>query len=242
MKIKPHWSLSAALLGALALTALPTTSHARSGSNLSREPGAIYLEDFLDQRVELLAIEQVPIYATAQRQRALGTLKKGGKVEITAMTDKQYQIRGAALHGQVKGWVLPSALASLDKDFVANLRALYERQKIVEELIAEHQIALGMNIAEVVASMGKPSRKSSKLDKSGRNDIYDYVTYKRVPRYRTGHDRFGNVVQQVYYIKVESGKLTVSFKNEIVETIEETEGNPLGSGGVRIVPFPIELF
>lgn len=246
MKIKPPRLLAAMLSVALALVvtapAPAAKPHSRSGSNLSREPGAVYFEDFLDQRVELLAIEQVPIYATAQRQRALGTLKKGRKVEIVAMTDKQYQIRGAALHGRVKGWVLPSALASLDEEFVANLRALYERQKIVRELIEEHQIALGMNIDEVLASMGKPSRKSSKLDKGGRRDIYEYITYERVPRYRTAHDRFGNVVQQLYYVKVESGRLSVSFDDGVVETIEEAEGNPLGSSGVRIVPFPIDLF
>jgi hypothetical protein len=246
MKLKPHRFLTATLSGAIAMAtiapALVATPRANPGSSLSREPGAIYLEDFVDQRVELLAIDEVPIYATAQRQRALGTLKKGRKVVVVAMTDKQYQIRGQALHGQVKGWVFPSALASLDKDFVANLRSLYERQKIVGELIAENQIALGMNIDEVVASMGKPSRKNSKLNKAGRSDTYEYITYDRVSRYRTGYDRFGNLVQQLYYVKVESGKLSVSFKDEVVETIEETEGNPLGGGGVKIVPFPINLF
>ncbi len=245
MRPQPHRLLAAALPVALGLAAIPPADAApRTGqkSNLSREPGAIYLEDFADERVQLLALHEVPIYATAQRQRAVGTLKKGRKVELLAMTDKQYQIRGMALHGQVKGWVPPAALASLDKDFVANLRAMYDRQVVVNEMIENNQIALGMSIDEVVASMGRPSRKNSRLDKGGRSDTYEYITYERVPQYRTGYDRFGNLVQKLYYVKVESGKLSVTFKDEIVEAIEETEGNPLGGGGVKIVPGPIELF
>ena len=37
-------------------------------------------------------------------------------------------------------------------------------------------------------------------------------------------------------------ELSVNFKNDIVENIEETEGEPLGGENVRIVPVPIELF
>ena len=245
MKTKPSRIITTVIVGMVAFAStLPCTAAlpAREKSSLSREPGAIYFEDFTEKRVELLAIRQDPIYATAQRKRALGVLKKARKVIVLAMTDKQYLIRGMALHGQVKGWVLPSSLASLDKEFVANLRALYERQKIVGELIENHQIALGMTTEEVVASMGKPGRKHSKLDKGGRRDVYDYVTYERVPQYQTRRDAYGNLIRQKYYIKVESGKLSVTFKNEVVESIEETEGNPLGGDGAKIVPVPIELF
>ena len=70
------------------------------------------------------------------------------------MTEKQYLIRGMALHGQVKGWIFPSALQGLDKKFSDKLRTLYERKKIVDELIQNEQIALGMNTDEVIASMG----------------------------------------------------------------------------------------
>lgn len=214
----------------------------RSKSNLNREPEAIYLEDFTEDKVELFAIKQDPIYLSTQRKRALGQLKKGKKVTVLAMTEKQYLIRGMALHGQVKGWILPSALNPLNKKFAANLQVLYERQKIVNELIKDNQIALGMRIDEVIASMGKPSRKNSRLDRGGRYDTYEYVTYERVPQFQIRRDSLGNVFRQRYYVKMETGKLAVKFKNEIVESIEETEGNPLGGGDVKIVPIPIELF
>lgn len=245
MKTKPSRIIAtvvAGIVGWISILPSPGAAPQREKSSLSREPGAIYFEDFTDKRVELLAIRQDPIYATAQRKRALGVLKKSRKVIVLAMTEKQYMIRGMALHGQVKGWVFPSSLASLDKEFVANLRALYERQKVVEDLIKNHQIALGMTTEEVIASMGKPGRKHSKLDKGGRKDVYDYVTFERIPQYQTRRDAYGNLIRQKYYIKVESGKLSVTFKNEVVQSIEETEGNPLGGDGAKIVPIPIELF
>jgi hypothetical protein len=231
--------LLAVAIGSVGLAIFTATPAA---AQLSREKGAIYFEDFLDEKIELLAVAQVPIYSTAQKRSAVGHLKKGRKVEVLAKTDTLYMIRGMALHGQVKGWVPPAALTDLGKDFVKNLDALYERQKIVNEMIAEKQIALGMKIKEVVASMGKPARKSTKLTKEGRTDSYEYITYERVPQYQTGRNIYGNLVRQKVYVKVETGKLTVNFKDEIVESIEETEGEPLAGADVKIVPYPIELY
>lgn len=211
----------------------------REKSALAREPDAIYLEDFTDSRVKLTVKGEPPIYKSTLRQDALGLLKKNREVELVAMTDTQYRVRGEAQHGTVVGWVLPSELTSLDKDFVANLRELYDRQKLVEELIEAGEIALGMTIDEVGESLGRPSRKSSRLDKGGRMDIYEYITYKRIPQYRyvTGQD--GQLYQETYYIKVESGKLTVSFKDQVADSIEETEGEPIGGGKVRIISPPV---
>ena len=208
-------------------------------SALLREPGAIYLEDFLDQSVKLRVKGEPPIYKSTQRKHALGTLKKNREVVVLAMTDKQYRVRGTAYHGTAVGWVLPSDLTSLDKEFVANLKALYEREKKVSELIDKGEIALGMTAEEVVESLGRPSRKTSRLDKGGRVDIYEYSTFEKIPQYRYLRDINGNLYRDTYYIKVESGKMTVTFNNKVVESIEQTEGEPAGGGKVRIVPAPI---
>ena len=210
-------------------------------SNLSREPGAIYFEDFLKEPVRLHVLKEVPIYATAERKRAVGTLKAPRAVEVLAMTDKGYRVRGLALHGQVAGWVLASELDSEDPEFAINLRKLYERQVVVQDLIANAQVAIGMTIDEVKASLGKPDRKSSKLDKTGRSDVYEYVTYEKIPQYQYVRDAYGNMIRKVYYIKVETGKVAISFKDELVESIEEKEGEPQ-LGKLKIIPVPIELF
>ena len=230
------------LLGSCLWPTISESIPSRNKSNLKREPGAIYLEDFSEDKVELLAIKQEPIYVSPQRKKAIGQLRKGKKVTLIAMINKQYLIRGMALHGQVKGWIFPSALQGLNKDFSDKLHALYERKKVVDELIKNKQIALGMNTGEVIESMGKPSRKNSKLDRGGRLDTYEYSTFERVAQYRFRRDSQGNLFRQKYYVKMETGKLSVTFKNDIVESIEETEGNPLGGGDLKIVPIPIELF
>ena len=236
----------ASLLGiaCLATFALPADSDAaprkkRQKSGLAREPGAIYLEDFAERQITLKVKGEPPIYKSTQRKDALGLLKKNREVVLVAMTDKQYRVRGEARHGTVVGWVLPSQLTSLEKGFVANLKKLYERQKKVEELIEKGEIALGMTVDEVAESIGKPTRKSSKLDRGGRLDVYEYVQYKRIPQYRTVRGVDGRLYNETYYIKVESGKLKVSFKDKIVESIEESEGTPESGGSIKIVPTPI---
>lgn len=249
MKAKMTWFTKSVtvLLGvacAAAFVALPEPAGAaprkkRQKSALGREPGAIYLEDFSDAQIKLTVKGEPPIYKSTLRKDAVGTLKKNREVVLVAMTDKQYRVRGEALHSTVVGWVLPSQLTSLDKGFVANLKKVYEREKKVEELIEKGEIALGMTADEIAESIGRPSRKSSKLDKGGRIDIYEYVTYKRIPQSRYVRGQDGRLYSETYYIKVESGKLKVSFKNKIAESIEETEGEPAGGGNIRIVPAPI---
>ena len=211
-------------------------------SNLNREKGAIYLEDFTEEPVILMALRQVPIYVSPHGKRSVGQLRKGKKVTIIAVLNNQFLIKGLALHGQVKGWVTQLALEKLDKTFSDNLRILYKRKKIVDDLIKNQQIALGMNTSEVIASMGKPNKKNSKLDRQGRSDVYEYSTFERVAQYKLRRDGLGNLFKQKYYVKMETGKLSVKFNNNIVESIEETEGNPLGGQNVKIVPIPIELF
>jgi hypothetical protein len=67
----------------------------------------------------------------------------------------------------------------------------------------------------------------------------EYSIFDKVPQVMTGRDPYGNLVQNVVYVKVETGTLSVSLKDGIVDTIEETKGAPLGGGGVKIVPGPI---
>lgn len=221
---------------------LAFASTLKEKSNLNREKGAIYLEDFAEEPIILMALKQVPIYVSPQGKRSVGQLRKGKKVTVIAVLNNQFLIKGLALHGQVKGWVTKLALEKLDKRFSDNLRILSKRKKIVDDLIKNQQIALGMNTSEVIASMGKPNKKNSKLDRKGRSDVYEYSTFERVAQYKLRRDGLGNLFKQKYYVKMETGKLSVKFNNNIVESIEETEGNPLGGQNVKIVPIPIELF
>lgn len=211
----------------------------RPTSRLAVEPGTIHVEDILTKPVILKVISDAPIYVSSKLDRAIGSMMPGTLVKLVAISDTAFRVRGKARHGDTSGWLRAADVLSPDPNLVPNLKKLHERQTKVEELITAHQIALGMTSEEVLASMGKPSRKSSKLSAAGKDEKFEYVIFERIPQYNTSVDAFGRAVQTVTYIKVETGSLSVNFKNDIVDTIEETKGNPLGGGGVKIVPGPV---
>lgn len=231
-------------LVAVALLAASTLAPAQSSSmrrksQLAPEPGTMDVEDLLKKPVMLKVAQESPIYARATMDRAVGSMAPGTLVKLVGLSDTGFRVRGKARHGDVAGWMAMSDVISPDPNLVPNLKKYHERQKQVEELIAKRQIALGMTSEEVMASMGRPDRKSSKLNASGKEEKFEYVVYDKIPQYNTGVDPFGRVIQTVVYVKVETGSLSVNFKDNIVESIEETKGNPLGTGGVKIVPGPI---
>jgi hypothetical protein len=226
--------LSAAATGSAQLAKRPT-------SRLAVEPGTIHVEDILPKPVFLKVVQDSPVYIASQMDRAIGTMAPGTVVRLVALSDNAFRVRGRARHGDVSGWLPAAAVATPDPSLVPNLKKLHERQMKVEELIAAHQIALGMTGEEVAASMGRPTRKSSKLNASGKEEKLEYVIYERVPQYTTGVDAFGRTFQTVTYIKVETGSLAVNLKDNVVDSIEETKGNPLGTGGVKIIPGPMIL-
>ena len=99
-----------------------------------------------------------------------------------------------------------------------------------------------MTTAEVQQSLGKPTRKTAKLSAAGREEVLEYSIFERVPQIVTGRDQFGNLVQNTIYVKMEVGRLSISFQNGNVSQIEENMGNPLGTDGVKIVPGPITVW
>ncbi len=208
-------------------------------SMLAPEPGTMDVEGMLKKPEVLKVLQEAPIYSRSTLDRPLGSMAPGTLVTLVGLSDHAYRVRGRARHGDVSGWVRIPDLLSPDPNLVPNLKKLHERQTQVDELIANHQIALGMTMEEVQASMGKPTRKSSKLSASGRDEKFEYVVFERVPQYNTVRDAFGQLMQTVTYIKVETGSLSVNMKDGVVDSIEETKGNPLGTGGIRMIPSPI---
>lgn len=214
----------------------------RSRLGSTTEPGSLYIEDILPKPVRLNVAGDSVIYYQLDMQRALGQMAPGTSVQLVAMTDTSYKVRGRARHGDVAGWMRKEDLKSPDPKLDDKLKAFYERQKKVEELIANRQVALGMTNAEVEQSLGRPTRKSAKVTAAGREEVLEYSIFDKVPQITTGRDAVGNLVQSTIYVKVEVGRLTISFQNGAVSEINETMGNPLGTGGVKIVPGPITVF
>jgi hypothetical protein len=205
----------------------------------STEPGAIGLEDILPKPLHATVMVETIIYYQSDLQRALGGMGPRTVVQIVAMKDGLFKVRGRAHHGDVAGWVKAKDLKFADPDVPEKLKAFADRHKTVEELVQKHQVAIGMTGDEVKASLGTPTRKSARITAEGREETLEFITYKTVPQTVPGRDRFGNPVQAVVYVKVESGHLSVTLKSGAVTEIQETQGNPLAGDAAKIVPAPV---
>jgi hypothetical protein len=210
------------------------------GGAVIREPGAIYLEDLVPRPIRLQTLTDTPIFYQSDMKRYLGVLRKGQSVELQAVGDGTYRVRGNAQQGQVAGWVKPKNLTPLKREFVDNLRQNAARQEEVQTLIARNEVAINMTPEEVSASLGKPSKKSSRQDAGGREDVWEFVRYERVPQEVTGYDRFGRLVSSIIYVKVPSGTLAVTFGDGLVTSLEQSEGT-LDRARVKVVPAPFDV-
>ena len=228
-----------ALAASQAVLAQTITQSPRNRSSLqSTEPGTFSVEGMTPRPIVVKVQIEAPVYPSSKMQGALGSFAPGTLVTLVAMSDTAYRVRGRARQGDVAGWIRQADVISKDPNLAANLKKLFERTQKVAELIEKNQVAMGMTKEEVQASLGKPSRSSAKINAGGKEERLEYSVYERVPQTTTGRDAFGQIVQTVIYIKVEVGTLAVSFKDGVVSEIEETKGNPLGGGGVQIVPPP----
>lgn len=210
-------------------------------SKLIREKDALYVEDLLDKPIKLKVLKAAPSYSSLKGERYLGTLQLGQEVTLLAIHDRAYRVRGRAQQGDVAGWAGPSFFKKLEPEFVANLKKAAERKALVEELIANKEVALGMTGDEVLASLGKPSKRSSELSKEGSTETFDYITYDRVPQTSYVRNAYGQVVRQTTYVKVETGRLSVALKDDIVASIGESENNEHRRDRGLTVPVPVLL-
>jgi hypothetical protein len=211
------------------------------GGAVIREAGAVYLEDLLVKPVKLATTAEAPIYYLSDLGRFLGVLKKGQLVELQAVSDGAYRVRGTAQQGQVAGWVEPRYLSPLKKEFLDALKQNAARRNEVNALIAKNEVAVNMTPEEVALSLGKPARKNSRLDANGREETWEFVRYERVPQDVTGYDRAGRLVSSVQYVKVPVGKLSVTFANNLVTSLEQSEGTLARDARVKIVPPPFTV-
>lgn len=217
---------------------LAATDHAASSGAVIREDGAIYLEDLLMKPARLATVADAPIYYHIDLGRYLGTLKKGQVIELQAVSDTAYRVRGLAQQGQVAGWVEPKFLNPLKKDFLENLKQNAARRNEVLALIAKREVAINMTPEEVMQALGKPAKKTSRLDAKGREDVWEFVRFEQVPQEVIGRDQFGNIVKSVTYVKVPVGKLAVTFANNLVSALEQSEGSLEKAAAVTIIPAP----
>ena len=222
----------------LATLLLCTAAQSAPSGAVVREEGAIYLEDLLPKAVRLAVVAEAPIHYSIDLGRYLGTLKKGQLVELQAVSDGAYRVRGMAQQGQVAGWVDPKFLNPLKKDFLENIKKNAARRDEVNALIAKNEVAINMTPEEVLRAVGKPSKKTSHLDAQNREDVWEFVKYESVPKETVTRDELGNLVKTVVYVRVPVGKLAVSFSNNLVSSLDQTKGTLDRALQVKIIPAP----
>ena len=208
-------------------------------SLLDSDPDVVYLEEHVDEPIELLVIKEAPIYSDKEGKRQLGTIVKDQRVVLQAMTERAYRVSAQTTGNKVVGWVAPWAFASKDPQFVENLKKLYERQLEVTRLVNEGRAAIGMTLDEVNRALGQPTKTTARQTQTGRSGSWEFIEYEEIPHYNYVRDPYtGQVFRQLSHVtKEEKAKTVVEFENEVVTAIEESESRQ--GGRVRIVVPPI---
>ncbi len=206
-----------------------------------REQGAIYLEDSMKNLPRLRVLEATAIFVDSRGSRHVGVFAKGETVELQAVGESLYRVKGRATHGQVVGWVQPTFLTPLKPEFIESLRKNEERRAQVAKLIAQNEVAIGMTTDEVLQSLGKPQRRSTRADVTHRRDIWEYVKFERQPQQVLRTDQFGRQYWDTVWVKVEVGSLSVVFADHVVTEIGEDEDRSLARRTPRIIVQPLEL-
>jgi hypothetical protein len=225
-----------------------------------RETGAIYLSDFDEKPLRLKLLRPAPCYFDIGMTRYAGTLRFPQVVQVEAFADNGCRIRGNAQQGGVAAWIPYDDLEPLPEGLLANLKKSEERRKVVDALIARNEVAIGMTLDEVGQSLGKPQKVTNRADKHGTRQIWEFIKYTLVPQttYAPGYGQTivtypgkkpktvivpgAGYYPNTIYVKVPVGTLKVSFKDGIVDALDQTEGTLVGAGQVSVVTPPINVY
>lgn len=209
-------------------------------SLLDSDPGVIYLVDVVEQPIKLKVVKEAPVYSDKDGKHRLGFLKVEQTVDLEGMTEKAYRVRGMGKSNNgIAGWVPPWAFSHPQEDFVGKLKQLYDRQIVVNELIAKQGVAIGMKLSEVDKSRGKPTKTSVRRTAKGEAGSWEYIDFDEVKHYTTRVDPYsGQTIRQLSHVtREETGKTVVEFEDGLVTAIQETEDR--GAGNVRIIIPPL---
>ncbi len=189
-----------------------------------RDPGVVYLADFDLEPVRLRVLAPAPTSFETTGERYAGTLKQGQEVELQAIGESLFRVRGRAQQGQILAWVSPDYLAPLPEGFLESLRTSDQRRRDVEDLIARNEVAVGMVPEEVERAIGRPNKRSKKTDTENTEQVWEYIRYRNIPQQTTFIGRDGIPAVATTWVKTPVGSLKVTFSDGTVTAIDETEG------------------
>lgn len=219
---------------------LQAPAQLRTRSALSREKGAVYVEDATSKELKVRTLTEAQVFTNLRGERRLGVIPAGREVGVIAISKTALRVRGRALHDNVVGWIARTAATPLDPKLIDQLEAAGERRRSVDELIAKKEVAIGMTTEEVLEALGTPTDRRSRVHAQGREDSYEYITYRTITRPVVQYDGFGNPYYAYVSDRVETGRLTVDFRDGVVSAYSERE-KLRRRGGQRLVAPPVFL-
>lgn len=227
------------LLPLIWLTSVCALWAAPGRSLLNSDPDVIYMKNHTDEKIFLLVVKPATIYSTKKGGRKLGKFPANTKVELLAITDKAYRVKGKAGRYGAAGWVSPKLLAAKEKDFIAKFKQFYERQIMVNQLIANQDVAIGMTLGEVRQSMGEPTESELRQTKEGEDGKWDYVVTEEKKHYRRVYNpHTGLTYRQLSHVTIEEkSRVTVEFDKGLVTAVTRKRNN--GPGKTHIIPAPV---
>lgn len=231
-----------AIMKSLAAFAWLVAATTLSAEPIIREPGAIYLADFDAPPMRLKVLDPAPAYFDFKGTRYVGTLRFPQTVEVQAVSDQAYRVRGNAQQGQVLGWVGPGYLEEIPEETLTSLHEAEERRISVAALIAANDVAIGMTTDEVTESLGQPQKRSRRTTGDQLFETWEYVEYELIPQRTNVIGPRGVVTVTTTYIKTPIGRLTVTFTGGIVDSLEQSEGTILKGDTTTIIAPPIFVY
>ena len=198
-----------------------------------------YLEEAKQPALELKALWRAPLRLTRERDSVITYLAKGRPVTVLALGESEDYVSVQTATDTARGWVDASALEAPPAELLNALREHREHAGTHGESIENHEVTPGMSADEVLASLGKPDRRSSIRLPVG-NQIQEqwmYLTYRYLPTYHNDSDEQGRMRQVVSYQRVAAGRKIVIFLRGAVVSVTEEAGPGPGSQGPITSPW-----
>ncbi len=186
-----------------------------------RYPTVAYLDELKLEPVDLTVEKRTPISLSRDSRSAMAYLHVGQKVRLVGWTPEMFYVDARVATGPMRGWVSAAAVAGPTQDVVAELQRRQEAKAKNRQLIAQHEVGVGMTRDEVLESIGKPERRQRLQTAQADREVWVYVTYRYQPFYLQTMDADGKLQQTVTYRRVPAGHRAVVFGGELVVAVEE---------------------
>ena len=190
-----------------------------------------------DEPVQLKAVRRAPIKQLRDDDRSvISYLARGEVVSVLQLSNATYFVEARTATGTVRGWIDTNAVESPPAQFLEAAQDKREEATSFRELIDRREVAVGMSRKEVLASLGKPEKKSRMRTPAGDREVWVYITYRYLPTYNHSYDENGKPQRSVAYQRMPVGRKAVVFQGKEVVAISDELGGKFGPAVVPVTP------